>query len=150
VTDLVAAADELLEPTTGELLPATPENAARIRQRCAEAIRSLREYQAACDAVLVEESRRLGTKTVHLDGATVTVTGGPGVEYDVTELRAGLSAADCPEGRIDAAIVAEVSYRVNRSVLRQLAAANREYAEAIDRAKVTVEKPYRASVKGDA
>ncbi len=40
-----------------------------------------------------------------------------------------------------------ISYKVDRAVLRQLAAANPDYKAAIELAQVEVEESYRASVK---
>ncbi len=137
----------LPSPLTGELLQAIPVNAARVRQEAGSAINRLRDLQAACDDILAAEAMRQGTKTLRLDGHTVTLTGGKTVEYDTADLMANLMECGCPPERINEAVQEIVTYRVNRAVLRQLAAANENYAEAIEAAQREVEKPWRASVK---
>lgn len=138
---------EIVNPASGEILPATPDNAV-------EALASLRELRyrigdaiRGCEAILADESARVGSKTLHIGGYTASVSGGSELVWDVEQLRAGLAAAECPEGRIDELIVATVEYRVNQSVARQLASANPKYAAVIEAAKSRVVKPTRVSVK---
>lgn len=142
-----ATSRELVNVRTGERLPATVENAAAV----IEAARAMKDrvQSVIADATdyLRGESVRLGVKTLRAGGYEIALSGGASTEIDPVALREALSAADCPEERIDAAIVAEVTYKVNRSVLRQLAGANPDYAAAIELATRAVEKPYRASVK---
>jgi hypothetical protein len=141
--------ERLPDPVTGEEHPATPHWAATIRLLTAEVVARMRRLQALCDEVLGEEARRLGTKTLHLDGHKVVLTGGSSVEYDPVELVENLRTVDCPEERLDALIkeTVTVTRTVNRSVLRQLAAANEDYKMAIELASVEVEKPWKASVQ---
>jgi len=137
----------LLDIRTGEVLPATVENAARVLHAARTMKEQVNAIVAEATAYLVAESEHQGTKTLHGDTETVTVTGGESVEYDAADLMDLLRSAGCPEHRIEAAVVTEISYRINRAVLRQLAAANDDYRAAIQLAERTVEKPYRASVK---
>lgn len=138
---------QLLDVLTGEVLEATPASAARVivaaremKSRIQDVIRDATDY-------LREQSMREGTKTFETANGKVTLGGGETVEYDVHDLREALTAADCPEDRITDAIKEEISYKVDRSVLRQLAAANPDYKAAIDLAERRVEKPYTASVR---
>jgi hypothetical protein len=138
----------LVDVESGELLPATVPNAARI-------LLSARTMKAKLNAVvaettdwLVEESRRLGSKTLRDGGAEITLSGGDTIDYDPERLARNLRAVGCPEDRIDEAIVATVSYKINRSVLRSIASANPDYREAIRVSEIPAAKPYRASVKG--
>ncbi len=147
MTDLVPIT-ELLDVQTGEILPATVGNAGRVITAARDMRTRINDVVAAATAYLADESKMQGTKTLHGDGQTITLSGGVSDEYDVTDLRSALELAHCPEDRIDAAIVAHIEYKVNRSVLRQLAAANDEYKAAIESATRQVEKPYRASLKG--
>jgi hypothetical protein len=55
-------------------------------------------------AYLVALSEHQGTKTLHGDNETVTVSGGPSTDYDPADLREALEAAGCPQDRIDAAV----------------------------------------------
>lgn len=130
----------------GELLPATPENAVtaiKAARRMKDRIQDVVRYATE---ILAEESRRVGTKTIHRAAGTAVLSGGESIEYDAADLREALTLAGCPEERIDAAITAEISYKVNRSVLKQLASSNQDYKAAIELAERTVEKPYRVSV----
>lgn len=138
---------ELPDPRTGEVLPATPDNAATVRLAAAQIVAAMRDLQAACDEVLAEECRRQGTKTLHLDGHTVTLTGGTSTVYDPVELMENLRSVNCPEERINALVVETVTYKVNRSVLRQLMAANEDYEMACELASHEEEKSWRATIK---
>jgi hypothetical protein len=146
VTDLVRV-EPLIDVLTGEALEPTPENAARVLAAVAEMRDRLTTVSAEATFVLVEESRRLGTKTLHTSTGKVTISGGPGVEYDELALTAALREAGCPEERITEAVEEEISYKVRRNVLNQLAKANPAYAEAIRTAERETVKPLRASVR---
>ena len=137
----------LLDVQTGEILPATVGNAARAIHAARIMKSRVNEIVNEATAYLVAESEHRGTKTLHGDNETVTLTGGVGVEYDALDLMQALEAAGCPVDRIDAAVHAEVTYKIDRRVLGQLAAANQDYRTAIDTAATEVEKPYRATVK---
>lgn len=137
----------LLDVRTGELLPASVENAARVLHAARAMKAQVNEIVQEATAYLVEESARVGTKTLHGDTETVTLTGGPSIDYDPADLVEALREAGCPENRIDQAVTQIITYKVDRSVLRQLAAANPYYKAAIQLAELEVERPYRASVK---
>ncbi len=137
----------LLDVQTGELLPATVGNAARVIQAARVMKANVNEIVNEATAFLVRQSEQQGTKTLHGDKETVTVSGGPGIDYQPQDLIDALREAGCPESRIGQAVVQEVSYKVDRAVLRQLASANPDYKAAIELAELEVEKPYRASVK---
>ena len=132
---------------TGEVLPATPENAHRVLMAVKEMEVKLRTVKSAVTAYVLEESQRVGTKTFNVRGGKVELTGGPTSEIDPVALGQLLREAGCPEDRIDEVIVATITYKVNRSVLRQLTSANGDYAAAADLATQPVEKDYRASAK---
>lgn len=137
----------LLDVRTGELLTPSVGNAARVLHAARAMKAQVNEIVQEATSYLVALSEHQGTKTLHADGETITLTGGTSVDYDVVELMEQLARAGCPEERINAAVETTVTYKVNRSVLRQLAGANAEYKAAIERAEQEVEKPYRASVK---
>lgn len=138
---------ELLDVETGEVLPATIDNAATVlhaarvmKQKIDGVIRAATDYLAA-------ESAHRGTKTFHSGKTTVSLTGGITIEYDAIDLMEALMLAGCPSDRINEAVTEEITYKVNRSVLRQLAAANPDYKAAIELAEREIEKQWRASVK---
>lgn len=137
----------LLNVQTGEILPATVGNAAQVLHAARAMKQQVNEIVAEATAYLVSISEHEGTKTLHADGETITLSGGTSVDYDPSDLRDALEAAGCPEDRINAAVETIITYKVNRAVLRQLAAANADYRAAIELAQLEVEKPYRASVK---
>lgn len=146
-TDLEIQYGGLLDIQTGEVLPATIDNAARVLHAARATKEHVNAIVTEATAYLVRESAHQGTKTLRGEDETVTVSGGETVEYDAHDLMEALRLAGCPEDRIERAVVAEITYKVDRSVLRQLAAANADYKAAIQLAERTVEKPYRASVK---
>ncbi len=137
----------LLDVRTGELLEPTLPNIARVIEsaRAMKANVNQIVYEATLAAVAMSEMR--GTKTLHGEGETITVSGGTGMDYDPSDLIEALLAAGCPQDRIDSAVIAQVTYKVDRSVLRQLAGANEDYKAAIELAEREVERPYRVSVK---
>lgn len=145
--DLAPVVTGLLNVQTGELLPATVANAARVLGAARTMKQNVNDVVAETTAFLVAEAEREGTKTLHDGSETITITGGQATDYDAADLMEALRAAGCPEHRIGQAVVAEITYKVDRAVLRQLAAANPTYKAAIATAERVIEKPYRASVK---
>ncbi len=143
----MAVVTELLDVDTGELLPATVENAAKVLQAAREMKNRIQTVVDSATAYLTAEAALQGTKTFHYPHGTITLSGGESVEYDAEDLVEALQVAGCPADRIAEAVTALVTYKVNRSVLRQLAGANTDYRAAIELAERRVEKPYRASVK---
>lgn len=142
----LALPETLVDVRTGELLPATAENAAELLTAMREMRSRILDLQKECEAVLLEESRRQGTKTLHLPAATVTISGGSELEWDL-EVLAELRAAGLPEERWDELVVATVTYKVSALVAKQLESANEDYAAVIARARGRVETQQRVSVK---
>ncbi len=147
MSDLVTI-QHVLNPVTGELIPAEDVNGV------AEAVKGLRQLNAQirdaiADAtvILVEESRRQGTKTLVLQDVTVEIRGGTDTVWDVGLLDSELNRLRCPLGRIAELIKTEVTYKVDARVAKQLAGANEDYAAVLESAKTTVEKPYYVRVK---
>lgn len=136
----------LLDVQSGELLPATVENAARVLSSCREMKERINRIVDETTGYLAHEAATQGTKTLRDGKETITLTGGETVDYDAHDLIEALRAADCPEERIGEAVTTELSYKVNRSVLRQLAGANPDYKAAIELAARTIAKPWRAKV----
>lgn len=145
-TELVVVT-ELLDVESGEILPATVDNAAAVLQSARVMKQKIDTVIRSATAYLAGEAAHHGTKTFNVAAGTVSLSGGTSLEYDAADLMEALRVAGCPEDRIDAAVVAEISYKVNRSVLRQLAAANQDYKAAIELAERVVAKPIRASVR---
>lgn len=148
MTDMSPAVQDapLVHVGTGEVLEATPANAAIVIEAARAMKRQVDDVIRYATAILGEESRRLGTKTLRFDRTKVSLTGGPQTDYDAVALRDLLRDAGCPEERINEAVVEEISYKVNRNVLKQLRV-NDDYAAAIDLAKREYEKPWQAKVE---
>src|SRR6185436_11973771 len=107
----------------------------------------LRDVKAAVTAFMLEQSRVQGTKTFHASAGDVVLSGGAAIEYDALALADCLREAGCPEDRIDAVVKAEITYKVDRSVLRQLMSANEDYKAAAELAEREVVKPWRVAAK---
>jgi hypothetical protein len=146
-TDLeIIVPENILDVRTGELLPATPNNAVELLFAAREMRAKMMGLIKDCEAVLLDESRRQGTKTLHLPGGTAEITGGHALEWDLGTLL-DLLELGLPEERYNDLVVATTTYKVDARVAKQLEAANPAYAEVIGRARSTVEKPWRVSVK---
>lgn len=143
----LATVSQLLDVETGEVLPANVENAATVLQAARNMKGRIQDVIAEATAFLVGEAAHRGTKTFNGAYGTVSLTGGTSVEYDAVDLMEALRIAGCPEDRIADAVTTEISYKVNRAVLRQLVAANPDYRAAVELAERSVEKPYRASIR---
>ncbi len=137
---------ELVDVRTGELLPATPQNAIDLLAAAREMRGRILSLVKDCEAILLEESRRQGTKTLRLGDTTATVTGGSDLEWDLETLLE-LRDLGLPEDRYDELVVARVEFKVDARVAKQLEASNEAYAAVIDRARTRVERPFRVSVK---
>jgi hypothetical protein len=135
-----------LDVQTGELLEPTVANAAHALKAARDMKVRINYLVDEATRYLVAESARVGSKTLHAGDETITLSGGVMQEYDAHDLMEALRTADCPEERIEEAVVAVITYKVNRSVLRQLAAANPDYKAAIELAVRDVERPWRAKV----
>ena len=143
---LPATIPQLVLPTTGEVIdladvPAVVGGLAELRQ----AGRDIHEVRRVLEGVLVDESRRLGTKTLHADGRKAVVTGGPETVYDVTIL-AELLENGLPQERYAEVVRTTVEEKPVAGELKRLSAANPVYAEIIGRARMVVEKPWRVNV----
>ena len=147
IVEVEAAEVALVNPRTGEALDPTVQNAALVLDAAREMKYRLNALISDATQVVVEASRLAGTKTLRVDDAEVKLSGGPTTEYDPEALREALRAAVCPEERIDACIRAEIVYKVDRSVLRQLVGANEDYRAAADLAERPTFKGYSVRVE---
>lgn len=144
----LAVPESLVDVRSGEVLPATPENALALLLAARDIRRRLLSVVKDCEAVLLEESRRQGTKTMHLPGGTVTVAGGPGSElvWDF-EVLARLIAVGLPDERWQELVTVKTTRTVNARVASQLEAANEDYAAIIREARGRADKYWSVSVK---
>lgn len=147
-TDLavVSVPAELLDVRTGELVEATPAKAAELLVAAREMRGRLMDLVKDCEAVLLDESRKQGTKTLHYGAETATITGGQELIWNL-DILLQLRDRGLPEDRYNELVVATVTYKVNARVAAQLEAANPSYAEVIAMARSYEPKPWRVSVK---
>jgi hypothetical protein len=144
----VAENHDFLVPYTGELVDLTdPTQVAQALDHVRDTKRLLDEARALLEGALVLEAQRQGTKTLHLHKLDAVISGGERVEYDALKLQLLLRELGLPEARIAEAVVEQVTYKPNGSVLRQLAGANPDYADAIEACKTKVDVPWRVSIK---
>jgi hypothetical protein len=142
----VVAPDGLLDVRTGELVPATPENAVELLAAARDMRSRILNLVKDCEAVLLDESRRQGTKTLRYGNTTATVTGGTEIVWNLDILQE-LRNRGLPEERYDELVVATVTYKVDARVAKQLETSNPAYAEVIRMARSEEPKPWRVSVK---
>jgi len=145
-TDLELVA-QIVDIRTGEIVPATDAN------RVADILKHLKDYRTQighairqCETALIETSKERGTKTLHLDGVEVQISGGPALQWDV-EILEELSAAGLPDDRYTELVTIEQTYKVNASVAKSIAASNPVYAEIVERARSYQDKPMYVRVK---
>lgn len=143
------AGEELVLPTTGELISVDDEVA------CIQALAAVRDFEsqlreakAILTAAIIERSKILGTKTIHLPaGGKAEIRDASEVEWDIETLEQELRDLGLPEDRISALIKETVVRSVNGRVAKSIAAANDEYAACIESAKTIVQKPAYVSVQ---
>jgi hypothetical protein len=148
IEELVGEQPDMLVPVTGELVDLRDVAAVAL---AVDAIRAAKHQLDAArqtlELVLRLEALKQGTKTLHLDGLDVVISGGEKTEYDCELLQQLLQEAGLPENRIREAIVETVSYKVDGRVARQLAGANPAYRAALERAQQTVPIPWRVAIR---
>jgi len=137
----------LIVPGTGEVINLEdPTACLRILIDIRELESRFREAKGALTEALAAEFSRQGTKTLEFSGVKATLGPDNEIVWDV-EVLGQLRDLGLPEERMDALITAEITYKVNGSVAKQIAAANPAYAEVIERAKSRVPKTPYVSVK---
>lgn len=96
---------------------------------------------------LVFHSQQAGSKTLHLPGCEVVLSGGPADEFrDIEELYVELVAAGMAEHRAGEVVVETVTRRVSVREADRAGGANPVYRQIIDSHKHPIEKEYRAKV----
>lgn len=137
----------LVVPGSGELVPYDdPHAVARALHHIDELQRLLREAKDDLSDVMKAEFERVGTQTLRYGPLTAKLSGGYDVHWDVGILEE-LRDAGLPEDRFDQLVTAEVTYKVNGQIANQLAGANDQYREIIERARTRVPKKQYVGVK---
>lgn len=127
---------ELVIPMTGEVLSRDdPSSCARAYYEIKELEAKLKMLRGALAEVIMEESVKQGSKTLHFEqGMTAKISTPMEIQWD-HEVLAELLEAGLPGDRYEALVKEEVSYKVDGSVIRELEGANPVYAEIIGRAR---------------
>lgn len=138
---------ELVVPLTGEIISLEdPDQCARIFAEIKELEGQLRSLRGALGAVLMEESTRQGTKTLHFKGGITAKISAPMETQWDQEILLELLDAGLPQERFDMLVTTEISYKVDNSIVRELEGANEIYAEIIGRARTRFPKTPSVSV----
>jgi hypothetical protein len=137
---------DLVVMPTGEIVALDdPEQCARALSEIDDLKLRIRELEARLRETLLEESVRVGSKTLHFPGGmTAKIATPTDISWDHTVLWE-LVEAGLPEDRFNMLVQEEVSYKVNQSIVRELCGANTRYEEIIERAKTRT--PRSASVR---
>lgn len=143
---LVVVGEELVYPITGEIVNFDdPAGCVRLLGEIRTLEQQLKNLKAELTLALEQEFSRQGRKTIEVNGTKAELRGGSGVVWDI-EVLDELRTLGLPEERMDELMQAEITYKVNANVAKQIAAANPEYAEVIERARNHVPKPIYVSL----
>jgi len=148
MSELEPVSDELVVPLTGELVSLSdPRQVVHVLDQVREMKRKLDDVRRVLEDALRAESERQGTKTLHVDGLVATISGGSKTEYDIEGLLIELMELGLPAERLDALVVTTITQRVDQRVAKQVAGANPEYAEVIERHSSTVPDAWKVYVR---
>lgn len=127
---------ELVIPFSGEVVSRDdPGSCARVMFQIKEMERELKELRGILGDAILDESGRVGSKTLHFEeGFTATVSTPTEIHWDL-EILAELLEAGLPPDRYEALVKPEVTYKVDGGIIRSLEGANPVYKEIIDRAR---------------
>lgn len=127
---------ELVIPMTGEILSRDdPSGCARAYYEIKELETKLKLLRGALAEVIMEESVKQGSKTLHFEqGMTAKISTPMEIQWD-HDILAELVDAGLPGDRFEALVKAEVTFKIDGSIIRELEGANPVYAEIIDRAR---------------
>jgi hypothetical protein len=148
-TELERAQPQTLTiPGTGEVVnPENPVEVARALDSVCDLLNLLGSTRRALTQVLVEEAQRQGTKTLHLEGATVKISGGQRLKWDVGKLLE-LRSAGLPEVRLTDFLKPVLTYKPDGRIAKQLeGSGNPDYSRIISEARSYEEAPWSASVE---
>lgn len=131
---------ELVIPYSGEVVSRDdPAACARVWVEIKAIEDQLKELRKLLGDAILDESARVGTKTLRFDGFKATVSEPMETQWDL-EILSGLMEAGLPPDRYEQLVKADVTYKVDGSIVRQLEGSNPAYAEIIDRARTKFPK----------
>lgn len=138
---------ELVVPGTAELVNLDDPTAVALAiDSVRDMERELRSVKAELVSALVHASQKAGSKTLHLEGMSVRVSGGVEWVYDAEAIEEGLREAGMPEERIREIVIETVTHKVAATEAKRAASANPDYAAVIDANKREEEQPNRVSI----
>lgn len=143
-----AMSEELAIPGTGAIVSLDDESA------CAVALSDLRvfenqirETKAILTSAIIERSKILGTKTIHLHaGGKAEIREGSKVAWNIEALESELRALGLPEDRLHDLIKETITRTIDGRVAKSIAAANEDYAAVIASAKSVTDRPSYVTV----
>lgn len=142
------AGEIIVVPVTGEVINLNdPSLCLRVLGEIRDLESRLREAKAELTCALQVEFTRQGKKTLEVGDVKAELRGGTEVIWDI-EVLDRLREMGLPEERMDELVKAEVTYKVNAAVAKQLAAANPEYAAVIELARTTIPKAAYVKITG--
>lgn len=138
---------DLVIPNTGEVVSLEdPEQCARALRDISDLEYKIREMKGVLRGVVVEESIKQGSKTIHFSGGmTAKITTANDISWDY-DILLELVDAGLPEERFNLLVLTEVTYKVSGAIARELSGANPQYAEILERAKTSVPRTPSVSV----
>ncbi len=137
---------ELIVPFTGEVVPLDdPAACARIFDEAKELERKCRELRGYLGDLLMEESRRQGSKTLHFEGYQVKINTPNDISWDYETLLE-LQQAGLPEERFNDLVTTEYTIKVNGLVAKSIGSSNEVYKEILERAQTKIPKSPSVSI----
>ena len=124
-----------------------PEQVAQAIDDVKRAFAVLGEAKRMLEGLLVEESRKQGSKTLHLPGYDVEVKDDKTLVWNL-EVLEELRAAGLPEERFEELVRPKVEYSVSALKAKQIErSGNEQYASIIGRARSYEERTPRVSIR---
>jgi hypothetical protein len=139
----MADSTSLVIHATGEVIDTTsPDDVAQALRRVRDLRASLLDADRELTAWMVEHSKVLATKTMHLGAATVTVKPDSVTLYDADAIEQGLLDAGMPAGRVQEIVKEEVTVvkKVMAVEAKKAARMNPVYAQVIGQHSTVVAK----------
>jgi hypothetical protein len=141
--------EELAIPGTGELVDLSDTPA------CVAALDALRNYEslireakATLTRAVIEEATRQGVRSIELpDGSRAEVSPPSEIVWDAELLEDRLREAGMPEERISQIVEQTVMLKVKTVEAKKAAAANPEYASAVEEARSEQPKAQYVSIR---
>jgi len=145
----IRESEEIALPHSGELIDLADTS------RCIVALDELRrmetqiaETKRLLSAAIAAEFRRQGTRSMKIRGGRrAEVKGGVEKAYDAEGLERDLRAAGMPEERLREIVTETMTYSVVAKEAKRAAAANEDYARAVERNTTEIQRPISVTIR---